>query len=109
MILITRAQNIANVAERWRKQYPHADASSQWGRIYLELAALPAEATREQVDSIIGNSAWTDLSCHECKRDNGALVELGEEPSPESNTASICPQCLIEALALCEEVQHATH
>lgn len=43
---------------------------------------------------------WVNTECNECGRENVDVVRLGEEPDYESNTASICLDCLNKAFQL---------
>lgn len=101
MRLITTRTLIREVAERWGKQYQNSLAESKFGIVRRELSALDPEiATEADVCLVIGNSAWTQIRCDECREEVNAVVELGEEPDYESSTAKICTRCLGAASAL---------
>lgn len=95
--LLTIRSQIRIVAQRWRHQYPHEKLD-----IAAALEALDVEtATPDDVAAIIGNRSWTDLRCDECgQHERDAVVQLGETPDYESNTASVCAPCLLAALEL---------
>ena len=48
---------------------------------------------------------WVETECHECGRRNVSVVQLGEPPDYESQTADICIDCLRQALALAEKAR----
>ena len=88
---ITR-QTQANAASiRWKRQYPHDKNNVQ-----ARLDALGPIKDPDEVDRIIGNKSWTELPmCSECgKRSNEFVIEVGEEPDYESDTAWLCPACI---------------
>lgn len=41
--------------------------------------------------------------CSQCGLDSPFLVVVGQTPDYESNTASICPQCLAHAVAVLQD------
>ena len=105
MKVITERSQIREIASTWRRQYPMGTYRDKRDVIYGRLARLdPETATTDDVAAIIGNSSWTDERvCHECKGDDlPAVVQLGEEPDCESNTAQVCLDCLRRAVALLE-------
>lgn len=64
-------------------------------QIARKLDALDGEtATPADVDSIIGNSSWTRLTCDECGKEVDAVLTVGQEPDYESHTASLCRNCV---------------
>lgn len=105
MKLISAKTMVAEVVKTWRAQYFR---DGKWTRcvggsenIYQRLSALPETATADDVAAIIGNDTWAHSpACHECKRIMPAVVQLGEPPDYESHTASICVDCLKEAVTL---------
>lgn len=107
MKLVTPKIQAAEAAERWKKQYCHGD---KWGHfacdakgVYDRLRALGSAPEPDDVDHIIGNRSWTRVACDECKNNVAEVcVILGQEPDYESSTASICVQCLKDAVAMCQ-------
>ena len=97
MELINERQLIRGVADKWRRQY-RGDKRD----IQEKLAALdPETATAKDVFEIVGNDSWTiPPSCSECGAEASEIVQVGEEPDYESNTAYICGPCLLKACAL---------
>jgi len=100
MKVITQRDLIRGVARKWRKKYqPFRDDRVIYGGFTKEeiadkLNALDGEtATAQDVENIIGNSSWTALQCHECKKYVSEVVRVGEEPDYESATACLCQQC----------------
>jgi hypothetical protein len=90
------------VAEKWYAQYHGKNYSEDKATKYLELCKLdPETATPEDVEKIVGNKSWAELSrCHECGGYFEEVVEIGEPPDYESSTAHICKKCLRKALKL---------
>ena len=69
-----------------------------------ELRALdPGTATVDQVNEILGRDMVYRLECNECGEVAEALVQIGEEPNYETNTAYVCRACLERALRLVTE------
>ena len=103
MKLITIRSQIQDVAGRWAIQYYSNGERARDKKILQALLALnTATATAEDVAAIIGNPTWVcPQTCSECKNEYvDAVVEVGEEPNYGSNTAWLCRDCLIKALAL---------
>lgn len=66
----------------------------------LLLAKTPSD-----VDNAIGVKGWADNNCHECGRTVDIVIEIGELPHDESNTARICLDCLNKAVRLAEKTR----
>ena len=103
MRVVTIRSQVRGVSDRWNQQYSSlgSDAQAEIGR---QLREIDTEtATAAEIAAIIGNNSWVGPSrCHECKRFFHAVVEVGEEPDYESNTANLCVECLRRALAALE-------
>jgi DNA-directed RNA polymerase subunit M/transcription elongation factor TFIIS len=93
MELITRRDVIMGHVEYMRRH--------SWSYSY-ELDRIDAivNPTLEELDNAIQRHYLTRLHCDECNQEVESLVELGEEPADESNTARVCQDCLEKALAL---------
>ncbi|MCK9568802.1 hypothetical protein M0R72_07675 [Candidatus Pacearchaeota archaeon] len=103
MELVTIRSQIRDVAARFAAQYTHnGKIGLEASKIVKELRKLNVEtATPEDVANIIGNSDWVkQFNCDECGAPNDVLVEAGEEPDYDSQTALLCASCLREALTL---------
>ena len=98
MELITRRERAKNAYTSWIKQY--GKGKSDIAKMLVNLGNSPKP---DDVDKIIGNSSWTEVSCSECKKPQDSVVIIGEEPDYESYTAYICRSCLIKALAYFED------
>jgi hypothetical protein len=100
--LITARDLILSVAKRWYKAYQRTfrNVTDNKFAIYEGLRKLDLEAcTREDVDAVIGNTSWTDISCDGCgERRLRIAVEVGEERDYESCTATLCASCVQEAV-----------
>lgn len=103
MNLITRRGRARTAAKRWLAQYPDDKVR------HPKLAALGDSPSPDDVDRIIGNGSWTEVpKCNECNRYGlPAVVELGDEPDYESQTAWVCLDCLRNAVVLAETVDVA--
>lgn len=107
MKLITLREIIKSTPDRYKR-----DQGKYWetklretgktrAQMHAELLALDLDnCTKEDVNKIMGNSSWTNLTCDECKQNVDKVVQLGEEPDYESSTASICFSCLTKAVKL---------
>lgn len=100
MKIRTERSLIKEVVKRWEEQYPKGRESDK--QVVLDnLKKLDLEvATKKEVDKIIGNSSWTEISCSECKKYVGWVIQLGEEPDYESSTVDICKKCFNKAIKL---------
>ena len=104
MILITK-QQLANIAkDRWRAQYYE---NGEWYTYrgdkreitYNNLVALGDNPPPEDVNEVIGNNSWTNITCSECKESVDSVVELGEV-GYDTEYVYACKDCLIKALEL---------
>jgi hypothetical protein len=98
MKLITRQILADEAPERFAKVY--SKPYTKWNEVIKQLLALPKPVDPDAVDRIIGNKSWTAVpKCHECgTEDHDAVVEVGEEPDYESNTACLCLACAQKAV-----------
>lgn len=60
----------------------------------LNLEVVPAD---EIIAAMGFDLSWVGTKCHECKKENCTVVQLGEELDYESHTADICLDCLRQA------------
>ena len=105
MKVITREDMARSTAERFYKQYGPAFGIRQFGdsrKVYDALVALGDNPTVSAVEEIC--NGWTLLTCNECKRYVEAVVQVGEVPDYESDTASICQSCAHRARTLIDAV-----
>lgn len=102
MEVYTRHSKAASAATRFIKQYPGVRTSKNKA-IALNLINLGDTPSPEAVNAVIGNSSWTDISCDECGKDVYSVIQLGEEPEYESDTASVCLDCLRKAISMMED------
>lgn len=65
-----------------------------------ELQSLDVEtATADQVNEIIGNTAWAGpLTCSQCRASTYDIIEVGQELGYDSQTAYLCKACLRSAM-----------
>lgn len=92
---ISQRQLILNVCNKWRKQYEPFDKHYPDKRtIYENLKKLDLETcSAKDVADAIGNSTWTRMTCSECRKDVDWVIQVGQEPDYESETANLCRDC----------------
>ena len=91
----TLAGDFIQHAIRWCAQYGHNDRMSK-------IAALEPDSDPDVVDRARGyNTTWS--TCSGCERVVAVVVRVGEKSDYDSQTADLCRDCLIEALALAPE------
>jgi len=102
MQLITKADILQNLSKRYKSQYPTSRILADGRDTDNVISMLNAEEnlTEKRACEIIGYKSWTENVCDECKKDKYALVMIGEQPNHDSNTASICFDCLNKAVLL---------
>jgi hypothetical protein len=110
MKLITMKDNAKTAANRWFQAYssygdqywtsPSLTTGKTKLQVYNELVTLGDSPDPDVVDKIIGNSSWTNCLCHECGNSVQAVVQLGQEPDYDSNTACVCFICLEKAVEI---------
>jgi len=99
MNVITRESRAAEAASMWKDQcHIRITAGDKSRHDIYDL--LKKATSADEVDEIVGNKSWTRVTCNECDRDVNVAVQLGEEPDYESNTATICLECLQDALSM---------
>jgi len=101
---MTRRDQAATAAKRWAEQYPRGQvifSGSDTDAILQRLIALGDQPDPDDVDAVIGNRSWTELPrCIECRgRSMPAILEIGDPPGDDSNTAWLCEACLAEGLS----------
>lgn len=95
MKVLGMREQLRDVAERWKRQYPNSRADE-----YKKLKSLDIDSANDfDVSRIIGNTSWVcQQACDECRNTSWEIVELGEPPDYESRTANLCRPCLEKAL-----------
>ncbi len=101
MKVITQRDTILQIPKRWASQYPESQTlsdGSNTGTILKRLRKLDLKTCApEDVDRIIGNDSWTtQLKCDECKEYVNWVLQVGDEPDYESDTACLCKACARE-------------
>ena len=96
MTKLTTQMLAEEAPKRWARQYGIC-AQMDKTEITDTLEALTT-ITPDIINKVIGNSTWTQTRCDECNTKNIDVMQLGETPNYESNTAFICKECLIKAL-----------
>jgi len=103
MLVITERDLIRTVPQRWDEQYKGPNRTPDKVAISKRIRALDLEsATAKDVEAAIGNDSWTELKCDECGKYVTWVVQVGEKPDYESNTANLCRECLAQVWALSE-------
>lgn len=112
MKIITRKLLAKRAASAWHKQYCNngvwENSVPIWKQetredIYNKLLSLGDDPNPDDIDKVIGNTSWTWVYCNECDERVGGVVQLGEDPYYESNTANVCFGCLNKASMLVNE------
>jgi len=103
MRLITK-QDLANIAkDRWKDQYCRNGSWSIYGSDkevkYNNLVALGDDPSPDDVNKVIGNNSWTNITCSGCKESVDSVVELGEV-GYDTEYVYTCKDCLTKALEL---------
>jgi len=111
MKIITRQLLADTVPARFKLQYEQYRGSINYrsidhGEIIDQLAQLVNPINPDEVDKIIGNKSWTSVPiCDECGADGQiAVIQVGQEPDYESNTAHLCRVCLTAAALMLGKV-----
>jgi hypothetical protein len=116
MYVSSVSDNCKDVAKRWKQRY-YVPATKEWdwvwplsvdgGKakisaevIYDKLVALKGKGTPKEIEKIIGNLSWTDISCDECGRNVEVAVTVGEKEDYDTRTARVCLDCLNKAVAM---------
>lgn len=92
----TKSENVASVPARWAAQYPDISMGADKLLKKLALLALPAGFSASEVDTIIGNSSWTQHTCTECRADVDVLAVF----SNYDEWVAVCEKCLRTASRL---------
>jgi len=101
MEIITRQSKANTAFDRWRKVYQVPKwVGTNKEDITNKLCALGHEPDPDEVDAIIGNSSWTNLTaCDECKTvGHSILVGLGIDHEYSCHAVVLCHSCLCKAL-----------
>ena len=69
--------------------------------LYTALRALGDTPTPESVDTLVGTTLLTRLTCHLCRRDCLEAVEIAM-PCEECKACTVCHECLMRALRFFE-------
>lgn len=101
----------ATVADRWHDFYPGrgwpADRALNDGRtpdeVEAKLRALPATATKEDINTVIGNHSWTGMNCTQCRADVSTVIHLEEPHEPHWmrwSSFHLCLTCAKRAVVM---------
>lgn len=93
--LITQQEVVDGVPKRWEKVYKLNGTNQQKG-ITLSLNSLSKPINKDEVNSIIGNTSWTRLSCDICSQETNAIVciESDSFDGYEGANAYVCKECI---------------
>jgi len=104
MSKLTRQDLANNVAESWRKQYEvgnfewksirHDGKTQSAEVVYNNLVKLGDKPNPDDIDKVIGNKSWTELTCDECSESVDEVVLIGRNLSYEKSEAYVCLDCL---------------
>jgi hypothetical protein len=109
--VVTVADLVADVAERFRKAYQRHDGT--WSeprfaspeRLAEIHAALLAARTRADVEAVLPGKGWVDIECDNCEASVDLVVELRSGNDAEYGPSRYCAPCLRAAAALVPEVE----
>ena len=97
-MLLTKQHLVNIVDDRWKKQYYKNSSLDRYGedkfKKYEQLVSLGKSKNPEDVDKIIGNSAWTRLICHNCNKDVSAVFIFGKS----EDSCYVCEDCVSIAI-----------
>jgi hypothetical protein len=109
MKLITQRNLIKEVAQRWKQHY-YCNNKNEWAQysgmnntknVYDSLVKLDFNTCSvNEVNKIVGNNMWTEITCDECEKKVSAVVQVGEEENHDTRTANLCFKCLDKAAKL---------
>jgi len=105
MNVTTREDMARGAADRFFVQYGPKFGVYEFGdsrKAYDALIALGDNPSVSAVEEVC--KGWTMLTCNECRRYVDAVVQVGEVPDYESDTASICQSCAHRARTLIDAV-----
>ena len=103
MTVSTTRSLINSLATRWLSHYPLEEwgdkkimsRNETFGEVYFNLLNTDlTKLNKSQATRLVGLSSWVDLRCDECNRSVNWIITVGAEPDYESNTASLCKDCL---------------
>lgn len=89
-----RAKNLSELLQLW-EHYGHTGDPR-----YPRLVALPATASREEMEAILGYTYWTRVVCSECGKEQKVTVQFCDDPNDEYDCMDFCRECLGKAMAL---------
>jgi len=106
---VFRWEFLADLPERYARQYPDNRYDERWVKRGMKTAAeirpallalRPHERTKERIDAIMGMQTWTAHQCSECGGDFDVLIRFGDEPDYETSWQDLCGKCLSDGAAL---------
>ena len=93
-MLLTKQHLVNTVDVRWKKQYYKNYSWDRYGedkfKKYEQLVSLGKIKNPEDVDKIIGNSAWTRLICNHCNNYVDAAFIFGSD----HESLYVCEDCV---------------
>jgi hypothetical protein len=94
---VTRHDLAASALSRWKAQYRRGDPA--WaGHVRAALADLGKSPDPDEVDRVIGNGSWTDITCSNCAESVTEAVLMAGVANDEYGPSSFCAGCLSKAL-----------
>lgn len=100
--ITTKKAIVAGVPKRWAAQYGDGSKSDKTA----DLLALPPGFTASDVNSIIGNTSWTECKCDICDTDADVVAYFAQEYS-EYSGVKVCLSCLTSAQVAITAVRDA--
>ena len=106
MRIIRRSERARDAARVWKESYcsPNGKWYPCYGEnkkeIYEKLCKLGTNPDPDEVDRVIDDPSWTKVWCNECRNYVEEAIEIGEKPGYDSETATVCTDCLKSAWVL---------
>ena len=100
--VLKREERMRNVAKAWNDQYYvggvwreicNGNAEETYNLLVL---LLKEEYTREDIDTVIGNNSWTEISCNICGEDVDVAIVLDDGTYDHY----VCRRCLKDMMGL---------
>lgn len=111
MQVITKRDKILGVADEWKANYYHGH--NTWSNIFNKGSAYTIykrllnldlnTCTEEDVEKVIGNRTWTDLTCYECDLLTDTVVLFEHD---KYNYTFICKTCIQNAMSRISELKN---
>lgn len=93
--VVSRRDRFKDIADRWQAQYPEGRNGINEKLYDMDMDIV----SRHEIDSLIGNSSWTELCCDICELDRDAVVSVPREYDNAQYVCGECAQGVLEILS----------